>query len=77
MLFLRPENGRPDAIVIEPTELSIGRVYKVQWKKVKPNLEELARLYWVQGLSQRKIAEMAGVRRAIVSDAVKKFMIQD
>ncbi len=37
--------GRPDAIVIEPTELSIGRVYKVQWKKEKPNLKEIARLY--------------------------------
>ena len=67
------KNGRSDANVIEPTELSIGRVYKVQWKKEKPNLEELARLYWVEGLTQRQISELIGVRRTTVSVAAKKF----
>ena len=66
-------NGRPETIVIEPTELSIGRVYKVQWKKAMPNLEELTRLYWVDGLTQRQISELIGVRRVIVAEATKKF----
>jgi hypothetical protein len=59
--------------VLEPTELSIGRTYEVQWKKEKPNLEEIARLYWVDGLTQRQVAERASVRRATVADAAKKF----
>lgn len=61
--------------MVEPTELSVGRTYKVQWKKVKPNLEELARLYWVEGLTQRQIADFVGVRRATVSEAAKKFKV--
>jgi len=65
--------GRPEANVFEPAELSVGRAYKVQWKKEKPNLEELARLYWVNGLTQHQVAERVGVRRATVADAAKKF----
>lgn len=67
------EFGRGQANVLEPTELSAGRTYKVQWNKEKPNLEELARLYWVDGLTQRKIAELFGIRRATVSMASKQF----
>lgn len=59
--------------MLEPTELSIGRAYKVQWKKKKPNLEELARLYWVEGFSQRQIADRVGVRRATVGEAARKL----
>ncbi len=71
--FYSAKNGRPEANVVEPTELSVGRAYKVQWKKSKPNLEELARLYWVEGLTQRQIADFVGVRRATVSEAARKF----
>jgi len=38
-----------------------------------PNLEELTRLYWVDGLTQRQISELIGVRRVIVAEATKKF----
>jgi len=65
--------GRREVNILKPTELSIGRAYKVQWKKEKPNLEELARLYWVQGLSQVEIARLYKIRRATISAAVKKF----
>ena len=65
--------GRPEANVFEPTEFSVGRAYKGQWKKEKPNLKELARLYWVDGLTQRQIADFVGVRRATVSEAARKF----
>lgn len=65
--------GRLDANVIEPTELSIGRAYKVKWKKEKPTPEELARLYWVEGLTQQQVAARFRVRRATVAKAVKKF----
>ena len=37
------------------------------------NLEELARLYWVQGLSQAEIARRFKIRRATISMAAKKF----
>ena len=67
------EFGRREDNVLEPTELSIGRVYEVQWKKEKPNLEEIARFYWVDGLTQRQVAERVSVRRATVADAAKKF----
>lgn len=34
LYFVNTEkNGRLDAVVIEPTELSIGRACKVPWKK--------------------------------------------
>lgn len=65
--------GRPEANVVEPTVLSIGRVYKVQWKKSKPDYYELARLNWVQGLKQRQVAEITGVRRTTIAAAVKKY----
>ncbi|MBL7542631.1 MAG: hypothetical protein JNL11_02395 [Bdellovibrionaceae bacterium] len=67
------EFGRGQANVVEPTELSIGRTYKVHWKKDKPNLEMIARLYWVDGLTQRQVAEKVGVRRITVADAAKKY----
>ena len=65
--------GRPEANVVKPTELGIGRAYKVQWKKEKPNPEELARLYWVEGLTQVQVAARFRVRRATVAVAAKKF----
>lgn len=65
--------GRSENNVLEPTELSIGRVYKVQWKKEKPNLEEIARLYWVDGLTQRQIAEMVGIRRKKIGESARKY----
>jgi predicted DNA-binding protein (UPF0251 family) len=65
--------GRGEANVVEPTELSIGRVYEVQWKKETANLEEIARLYWVQGMTQRQVAKNMGVRRATVAMATKKY----
>jgi len=71
------QNGRPEANVVEPTEFSVGRAYKVQWKKEKPNLEELARLYWIEGMTQRQIADLIGIRRATVSEAVKKFKLDE
>lgn len=66
-------SGRGQDNVLEPTELSIGRVYKVQWKKSKPDYYELARLYWVQGLTQRQIADITGVRRTTIAVAAKIF----
>lgn len=71
----RARDGRPGANVFEPTELSIGRVYKVQWKKLKPNLEELARLYRVERLTQRQLAEKMGTRRSTVARAAKAFRL--
>ncbi len=65
--------GRPEDNVFEPTELSVGRAYKVQWKKAKPDYYELARLYWVQGLTQRQVADLTGVRRTRIGAAAKKF----
>lgn len=65
--------GRPEDNVLKPTELSTGRVYKVQWKKEKPNPEALARLYWVEALTQVQVAARFRVRRATVAVAVKKF----
>ena len=65
--------GRPEANVLEPTQFSVKRIYGVQWKKTIANPEELARLYWVQGLSQVEIARRFKVRRATISMAAKKF----
>lgn len=70
---LRKKFGRPEDNVFEPTELSVGRAYKVQWKKLKPDYYELARLYWVQGLTQRQVPDAAGVHHATVGTAAKKF----
>ena len=65
--------GRPEAIVFEPTQLSIKRTYGVQWKKPRINQDELAKLYWDQGLSQIEIARRFKIRRATISAAVKAF----
>jgi predicted DNA-binding protein (UPF0251 family) len=67
--------GRLETNVVKPTELSIGRAYKVQWKKERPNLEELARLYWIEGLTQQQIAKRFKMRRATIATAVKKYEI--
>jgi hypothetical protein len=61
--------GRPEDNVVEPTGLSVGRASKVQWKKEKPNPEELA----VERLTQQQIAVRFKVRRSTVAAAVKKF----
>lgn len=60
-------NGRGEANAIEPTQLSVKRVYRVQWKKLI-NQDELAKLYWQDGLTMKQIAERLGVGRTTVSD---------
>ncbi len=65
--------GRPEAIVFKPNPLSIKRIYRVQWKKTIINPEQLAKLYWVDGLTQLEIARMYKIRRATISAAAQKF----
>ena len=41
--------------------ISLKRVYWVQWKKPSINQDELAKLYWNEGLKVAEIAEFLGV----------------
>jgi hypothetical protein len=52
--------GRPEDNVFEPTQFSIKRIYRVQWKKSKINQDELANLYWNQRLIVKDIAARFG-----------------
>lgn len=64
--------GRPEANVVEPTELTLKRAYAVQWKKTTPNPLELAKLYREQGFTQRQIAEKYNIRRSTVAMAIRR-----
>jgi hypothetical protein len=60
----------------ENNESEVTReIVVISAKKEKPNPEELARLYWVEGLTQIQVAARFRVRRATVAAATKKFEI--
>jgi hypothetical protein len=61
-------NGRGEANVFEPTQFCIKRIYRVQWKKAPINPDELAKLYWEEGLTMAQVAKALGVGRTTVRD---------
>ncbi len=66
-------NGRGQSKLVEQAELTVKREYLVLWKKQIVDPNKLAKLYWDQGLTQTEIARRCKIRRATVSDAVKRF----
>ncbi len=54
-------------------ELTVKREYLVLWKRQTVDPNKLAKLYWDHGLTQTEIARRCKIRRATVSDAVKRF----
>ena len=71
--FSEGANGRGEANVFEPTQLSLMRTYRVWWKKQRLNLDELAKLYWEDGLTMAQIAEKLRVGRTTVRDNLRKI----
>ena len=65
--------GRGEAKIVEPTELSIKRIYWVQWKQTSINQDELAKLYWEDGLNIAEIAKILGVAKTTVWDNIQKL----
>lgn len=74
--FLSLKIGRGEANVFEPTQFSIKRTYRVQWKKQGPNPDELAKLYWGQGLTITEISTRLGAPRTTVHDAIERLKFQ-
>lgn len=70
------KSGRGEANVFEPTQFSIKRIYRVQWRKQGLNLDELAKLYWENGLTMMQIANIMGVGRTTVRDNLQKLKQQ-
>ena len=66
----QPLIGRGEANVFEPTQLRVKRIYRVQWKKAPINPDELAKLYWEEGLTMAEIAKELGVGRTTVRDHI-------
>jgi len=67
------KNGRGEANVFEPTQLRVKRIYRVQWKKAPINLDELAKLYWEEGLTVAQVAKALGVGRTTVRDYIARL----
>jgi hypothetical protein len=64
-------NGRGQDNVFEPTQFSIKRSYRVQWKKLVINQDELAKLYWNDGLTAAEIAAHFGSGLTAVRDRIR------
>jgi hypothetical protein len=67
--------GRSQANVFEPSHLVVRRIYRVQWKKPIINQDELAKLYWDDGLTMEEIAKIYAVGRTTVRDRLCKLKV--
>ena len=66
--------GRREANILEPTQCSVKRIYRVQWKRTSINQDELAKLYWNNGLTVTEIATKLGLARTTVHDYVQRMI---
>jgi predicted DNA-binding protein YlxM (UPF0122 family) len=53
----------------------VRRIYRVQWKKPIINQDELAKLYWEDGLTLEEIAKIYAVGRTTVRDRLCKLKV--
>jgi hypothetical protein len=67
--------GRGEDNVFEPTQFCIKRIYRVQWKKPSINQDELAKLYWNDGLTAKEIAARHGIGLTTVKKSIRRVKL--